>query len=271
MTLSRHWLAPLAAALLAAGCSDAVTGLAPLMRAKANMPQAAAATPTPSPAARTVSMRVLGPGALGTDAKIVSSAAAPLIDSSGHILTDALGAYRLAATEATVPVSGASVQLQTLAGTPVGSLMTSGSDGSLSVSAPDGAQLVAVAAFQVGSKIYRQAALLPPGAAPSDAVLIDPINTMVEARVRSLLGDRQESDVLDFDALKRVWSICNDLGVTIDPEKLRADTPAETARAALVGAWEQALAAVKDDDAKADLATFVSVLKGEEPANSADQ
>lgn len=170
--------------------------------------------------------------------------------------------FRLTADEPRfLAVKGAGVQLVSLDGKPVGKPAEVDDTGLVTLKAvPDGKPLTALAAFQVGEKVYRLAVVVPTGS-PEGSLMVDPINTMVEARVRDILGTDGQAAALTGKKLQRVWDICNDAGVTVKPADLEAADDAST-RAALTRVWQEAIdAKVTSAEAKQEIKDFMAELK----------
>jgi hypothetical protein len=120
--------------------------------------------------------------------------------------------------------------------------------------------LTAVATFKVGAKTYRVATVLAPG--KTDAgVEVDPINTMVEARVRQIVGTNDKVAAMTFTKLKRVWSICNGANITIAKEDLEADKTPEQITDRLTAVWKEAIdSKVTDQSEKDEIKAFMTEL-----------
>jgi hypothetical protein len=219
-------------------------------------------------AARTFEVSVRAPKELGAGGAILTDGGVGLI-RGGQILTDGgVGVdqpakFFLADELAQVlPVGGAGVQAVAFDGTPVGGPVAADAQGTARlVDVPDGQPLTCFAAFRTGGKVYRLAAVIASGSL-GGPVMLDPINTMVESRVRQLLGGKQRSEALAPDRLKRVWSICNAAGVTLAPADLEAGVAPEVAAEKLNQAWTTAInSQVTSEAEKAEIQAFVAALK----------
>ncbi len=200
---------------------------------------------------------------------LVAAGAGNLVAAgAGNLVAAGAGNYQLApafrvmATGPRFPaVTGAGVQLVSLDGKPVGNPVAVDASGHVKVKAvPDGKPLTALAAFQVGDKVYRLAVVVPTGKVDG-SLMADPINTMVEARVRDILGTSGQAAALTGKKLQRVWDICNDAGVTVKPADLEASDDATT-RAALTKVWQDAIdSKVSSATEKQEIKDFMAELK----------
>ena len=272
----------------------ALTGCAALPSAEVIAAAAKKATTKKKPAtpkAREVSLLVTGPADLAKDGLIAGTGGASLFKGgqivaagggnlvaagagnlvaagAGNLVAAGAGNLRLApgfsllASTTKFPmVNGAGVQLVTLEGEPVGDPIAVDGDGHATLKGvPDGKPLTALAAFQIGEKVYRLAVVVPTGKL-AGSLMADPINTMVEARVRDILGPDGKASALTGEKLARVWTICHDAGVTVKPEVLEARDP-EASRAALNAVWQEAIDAnVTSAEQKQEIKDFMAALK----------
>lgn len=218
-------------------------------------------------AARSLVVNVRAPKELGAGGAILTDGGVGLI-RGGQILTDGgVGVDQPArffladALAQDLPVPAAGVQAVAFDGTPVGAPVAADAAGAAHLDLPDGQPLTCFAAFRTGGKVYRLSAVIATGAL-ADAVMLDPINTMVESRVRQLLGTKQRSEALAPERLKRVWTICNEAGVTLAPADLEAGVAPEVAAQKLEQAWTSAIQSrVTSEAEKAEIQAFVAALK----------
>lgn len=248
-------------------------------------PTALSVRPTQRPvvgaASGTLRFLVSAPKALAVSgAAAMANEAKSTLFNGGGILTDAGSGYRLAAiatgehprtVDATV-VGKAQVRLVGLDGAPIGEVATANDQGLVTLLAnPKGGLSVALSAFVVGGKVYRQAVLVGTGEPPSETIAIDPINTMIEAWVRATLAGGGQVSPLDLARLKRAWVICAKSGVQVPPNELEAATDKATATAQLVRRWQQVLASgVADPAEAAELKAFAASVKGSSATPSPD-
>lgn len=216
-------------------------------------------------ATRDVKVHVSGPAELAKGGQILADGGAGLI-RGGQILADGGVAFRLqAATAKFASVGGAGVQALALDGKPTGEVVSAGADGNAVVKGvPAGQTLSFQAAFKVGGKVYRVGASLAADD-KGEALELDPINTMVEARVRELLAGREPATAAKITnaRLARVWTICNNADITLAPEALEAGKPLAELTAALGEAWTKAIeASVTSPDEKAEIKAFMADLGG---------
>jgi hypothetical protein len=260
---SHRSLLTLATALLLTACS-------------AGNPHAGQLAVTPlagASAGRSVELDINGPGDLARNGHILTDAGAELW-SGGHILTDAgaelvsdqgasLGFQVMDAKASFAPVARAGVQLLKLDGTPVGAPVAADDQGVVHLTnVPGGQPLSAVAAFKTGGKVYRLATVLSPDTQMAP-VFVDPINTLVEARVRDILGPNPNVSMasMTFQRLKQVWMIANAAGVTVDSKDLEAGQSDEQLLAKLTALWQQAIdSKITSPEDKATIESFVSDL-----------
>ena len=165
-----------------------------------------------------------------------------------------------AATEKFSDVAKASVQLFDLNGKPEGNIATAGEDGKVVLKAKDKV-LRAVANFTVGGKTYRVATML--GAGNSDTKFeVDPINTMVEARVRQIVGTNESLATMTMPKLARVWTICNNADITVAKEDLEANKTPEQIMERLTAVWKEAIdSKVTSQAEKDEIKAFVTELQ----------
>lgn len=216
---------------------------------------------------RLLSFAIKGPAALGADGKIVSDSSAPLIDSSGKILTDAAAALRLLpyqllqTVERVAPIEKATFQVQTLDGKPMSPTVITGSDGLVTLRVnPSFIPLAGIAVFRANARAYRLATLVAPGTAnlPYE---VDPITTLMDAVAREVVRTDIIGTQMPFSRYRRVWEICNSVGMTVNPDDLRADTPLETAWPQLREVWQNAVAStVTTAPEKAEIQSFMDDL-----------
>lgn len=214
---------------------------------------------------RSIEVKVVAPAQLATaGGNILTDAGAGLI-KGGQILTDAgagLVSRRglFAAIDQFKAVKAAGVQAVGLDGKAIGGVGATDEDGGVRLAdLPVGKAVSVIAAFKTGGKVYRLAATLG-GDAFDGTLLLDPINTMVEARVRDLLRGK-EAPAITNARLKRVWGICNKAEITLDPKDLEAGRPLAELTAALNGAWQAAIdAKVTSAAEKAEIAAFIAEL-----------
>lgn len=281
----RPMIAATGLALALAGCV-ALPSMQDLAAAAAKT----AAKGKPAPAkGREITVGVTGPTDLAKDGVIAGSGGASLFKGGqivaagggnlvaaggGNIVAAGAGnlvaagagnlqapAFRVMVASPFIKVKGAGVQLVGLDGTPIGKPVAVDANGNAKLKAvPDGKPLTALAAFQVGDKVYRLAVVVAPGK-PAGTLMADPVNTMVEARVRDILGEDGEAAALTFKKLQRVWDICAGAGVTVKPEDLEAKDEAAV-RAGLTKVWQAAIdAQVTDADEKKEIKDFMAELK----------
>ncbi|MDB5101002.1 MAG: hypothetical protein JWM80_5423 [Cyanobacteria bacterium RYN_339] len=226
-----------------------------------------ASSPVAVAAARSLAVEVRAPRELGSGGPILTDGGVGLI-RGGTILTDGgvgvvAAKLRLLGAAETLDqvVGGAGIQLVGFDGSPVGATVASDGAGHATLDVPDGAALTCLAAFKTGGKVYRLAAVIAPGALDT-AVMLDPINTLVESRVRDVLGSRTRSDALSPARLKRIWTICNNAEVAVSPADLEAGVAPAVAAKNLEKIWTAAIdAKVTSAAEKAEIAAFIQALK----------
>lgn len=178
---------------------------------------------------RALTVVVNGPNALANVAgKIQSDAIANVVAAGGGNVVAAGGGnvvaagglnFRIQGSVSTyTPVQKAFVYLEdTLTGKAVGDGYTTDENGAIQLKkVPDNAQaLSAIARFKLNGKDYRMAVPLALGAFDKP-VYADPINTVVEGRVRQILRENGKASALSFQQLKDVWTVFNDADVNVD-------------------------------------------------------
>ncbi|MEB3222510.1 MAG: hypothetical protein VKS61_10570 [Candidatus Sericytochromatia bacterium] len=88
--------------------------------------------------------------------------------------------------------------------------------------------LEAQAVFKIDGETYRVSAAIPAGDLGGMTTVLDPINTVVAARIRAILkANGKTNPALVFADLKNVWQVVYDAGVTVDLEMLRSGTKLE--------------------------------------------
>lgn len=156
---------------------------------------------------------------------LVAAGGGNLVAAGGGNLLARTPSFRLQATAADEfkPVEKAVVMFKAL--TPAGELVdkTAGvtdAMGLISFSGVADRALVAVAVFKVDGKIYELAAPVAKGD-QDEATMIDPINTFVAARIRTiLLNNKLTNAEVALADLKMVWDHFNDAKVTPDTTAL---------------------------------------------------
>lgn len=254
--------------------SFALAGCANLLVAPPSLDTGRAVRVKDAVRARTVALIVKGPASLASGGTILSDAGAGVISAGagnvisaggGNVVSAGAGNYvtlpsfRVAASSDNhVPVSDAQVKLVGLDGKEFdGKVLRSNTKGELSISLPDGRTLSAEARFSVEGKAYRMATLLSADEAGGN-VLIDPIHTMVEARVRELAGGAKNVSAINFEKLKRVWIICDKAGIDVGPEELKNDKSADV----LTKLWTEALdSKLTNAEEKAEIKSFMDEIK----------
>jgi hypothetical protein len=152
-------------------------------------------------------------------ANVISAGGGNVISAGGGNLKAALPAFRVqAAITSYTPVTNAFVYLEdVLTGNAIGKGYKTDENGQIKLTAvPDtGAAVAAIARFKIGEKEYRMGVNL--GMGKFDApIYADPINTVVEGRIRQILRDSGKASALSFQQLKEVWAVFNDADVSID-------------------------------------------------------
>jgi hypothetical protein len=220
---------------------------------------------------RTLNLHVTGPLDLAAGGKILNDAGGAILTDAGagviaagsanvvaagggNVIAPGGANFRIQAvsTDSFASVSKAHVQLFTLDGKKEGTSHVAGEDGRVTVKAKDGKPLLAVSMFKVDGKIYRVAALVATGE-KEVGVEIDPINTMVETRVRQIVGANEKLTPVTFDKLKKVWMICNNAGITVAKEDLDTSLTPEESMARLTKLWQEAIDAKVTTQADKDL------------------
>lgn len=263
--MNKLWSGCVALGVLLAGCTTAATTTTSQLTLK---------QVSPAQVLRTLNLHVAGPIDLAIGGKILNDASAGVIASGGGNVVAAGGGnviasgggnlapsfHVAASTEKFADVGKATVQLFTLDGKPDGAAVTAGEDGKVSVKAKDKV-LSAVATFKVDGKTYRVATILAAGKADS-SVEVDPINTMVEARVRQVVGTNDKQLAMTFTKLKRVWSICNGANITVAKEDLEADKSSDEILARLTAVWKEAIdSKVTSQADKDEIKAFIGELQ----------
>ncbi len=214
---------------------------------------------------RAVEVKVVAPALLATaGGNILTDGGAGLI-KGGQILTDGgagLGPRfdLLAAVDQFKSVKAAGVQAVGLDGKAIGQVGTTDETGGAKLAdLPAGKAVSIIAAFKTGGKVYRLAATL--GADDFDGTLmLDPINTMVEARVRDLLKGADAPSITN-KRLKRVWGICNKAEITLTPAEIEAGRSLAEITETLNKAWKAAIdAKVTSVEEKAEIQAFIADL-----------
>lgn len=261
-------IATLALCALLAGCQAAAQGQITLT------PGAKGPAKPTVAKVRAVEVKVVAPGQLASagGASILTDGGAGLI-KGGQILTDG-GAGLIRAADAALPrfglldalatfkpVKAAGVQAVGLDGKAIGAVITTDDQGGAKVEGlPQDRAVSVFAAFRTGGKVYRLAATL--GADAFDGTLmLDPINTMVEARVRDLLKGAHAPTITNA-RLKAVWGICNKADITLTPEELEAGRSLAEITETLDKAWKAAIdAKVTNEAEKAEIKSFIADLE----------
>lgn len=268
--MKKLWTGWVMAGVLLAGCQAAAgTGNSQLTLKQVS----------PAAVSRTLNLRVTGPNDLAVGGKILNDAGAAILTDAGAGVIAAGGGNVVAAgggnvvaagglnfrlqgvsTDSFATVAKAHVQLFTLEGEKVGSSHVAGEDGKVAVKAKDGKPLLAVSMFKVDGKIYRVAALVATGGKEA-SVEIDPINTMVETRVRQIVGANEKLTPVTFDRLKKVWSICNAAGITVAKEDLDTSKTPQESMDRLTALWKEAIdAKVTSQADKDEIKAFMTEL-----------
>jgi len=91
---------------------------------------------------------------------------------------------------------------------------------------------------------------------------VDPINTMIEARLRQLLNGATSAKPITFDKLDQLHTVCNRANITIGTASLRADRALADVTTDLNAVWtDQIDAKVKDPTDLAGVKGFVADVK----------
>ena len=268
-----HALSLLVSLAVLAGCQGQATAPSPGLASTSGAKPAASAKPVAAaPKLRSQAVRVVAPIELAVGGgKILTDGGAGLI-RGGQILTDGgaglvakfalRGAFTLqAATDKFAVVQAAGVQALGLDGQPIGAVGSTDAEGGVTLAdLPADKTISVIAAFKANGKVYRLAASL--GADDLGGTLqVDPINTMVEARVRDILGAQGGSALVTNDRLKRVWTICNKADITLAPAELEAGRSVAELTASLNKAWTAAIdAKVTTASEKAEIQSFMADL-----------
>jgi hypothetical protein len=144
----------------------------------------------------------------------------------GNVITAGGGNFRTLATsvETFTPVTQAALQLLDLNGKPLPAPydkpVYTDAKGSLKFSlAKLNQPVLAVSIFKVGDKTYRESTIVAPDLLDKPLYL-DPINTMLEARIRQLLAQSGKTPSFSNMDLKTAWDWCNKVNVQLKPELL---------------------------------------------------
>ncbi|MDB5101377.1 MAG: hypothetical protein JWM80_5798 [Cyanobacteria bacterium RYN_339] len=246
--------------LALAGCAQ----FAPLEVTKTPAPEKKVAV-VAAAGPRDLAVLVSGPGDLAASGKLLSDAMAGQIPPGGAAagLTAAGLSFRVQdASDDLVPVEKGRVQLQTLAGVAVGKQLATDANGKVTLPAvPEDQLLTVIVSFARAGKPYRLASLVPPGR-PTGVLSADPINTMIEARLRDVLGTQTGAKPITFDRLDKLHGVCNRSNVFIATASLRADRALGDATKDLNDVWTAEIAAkVKDPTDLAGVKGFVADVK----------
>jgi hypothetical protein len=215
----RNWVGMLALGVALVGC----TGKSPTTNSGDLTIKEAAAK------VRALTVIVNGPNALANlNGKIQSESVANVVAAGGGNVIAAGGGNVIAAgglnfrvqgsITTYTPVQKAFVYIEdALTGKAVGNGYMTDDNGSIQLkSVPDSQQVLsAIARFKLNGKDYRMAVPLAFGGMDKP-VYADPINTVVEGRVRQILRDNGKANALSFQMLKDVWSVFNDADVNVD-------------------------------------------------------
>jgi hypothetical protein len=210
--------------------------------------------PTTPAATRAVALAVLAPGSLaktGTTVvnedpagliaagglNLISNTSTPLIAAGGLNLAPTVDAltprFALRATGTEVkPVQKAVVTFHEYTAdgkalTPLAAQTDAEGKIVLKAVAAD-RPLEARAVFKVGGETYRMASAIPAGDLGGMTTVLDPINTIVAARIRAILkANGKTNPALVFGDLKNVWQAVNDSGVAVDLAMLRSGATLE--------------------------------------------
>jgi hypothetical protein len=225
---------------------------------------------------RAMSVLVNAPNTLADiNGKIVSAPIASVIAAGGGNVIAAGGGnltgpgglgFRVAAAAATyAPVASAFVYIEDpLTGKGVGAGYTTDAQGTIKLpSVPDEAKaLSAIARFTIGGKEYRMAVPLAFGSAKG-AVVADPINTVVEGRVRQILRENGKASALSFQQLAAVWTVFNDADVTIDLAALENGRSLDDLFSFYQGLLDQLKAQDADGTKQKVVTDYMATLKAE--------
>jgi hypothetical protein len=239
---------------------------------------------------RAMSVLVNAPNTLaGSNGQIVSSPIASVIAAGGGNVIAAGGgnviaagggnviaagggnllggpAFRVAAAAAGyAPVASAFVYIEdTLTGKGVGAGYTTDAQGRIQLPrVPDEARaLSAIARFSIDGKEYRMAVPLAFGSA-AGAVVADPINTVVEGRVRQILRENGKASALSFQQLAAVWTVFNDADVKIDLAALENGRSLEDLFSFYQGLLDQLKAKDADGTKQKVVTDYMATLKAE--------
>jgi hypothetical protein len=242
--MRRTFVGMLGVTLALAGCN----GLVPTQKASGDLTIKEAAAKT-----RAMSVVVIAPNALANlNGKIQSDAIASVVAAGGGNVVAAGGGNVVAAGGGNVvaagggnviaagganfagptfriqaavtnytPVIKAFVYLEdALTGKGIGDGYATDETGTIQLKGiPDGKAISAIARYKLGDKEYRQAVPIAFGSADKP-VYADPINTVVEGRVRQILRENGKASALSFEMLKKVWDVFNEADVDVDVSAL---------------------------------------------------
>ena len=226
--------------------------------------------PSEAQAAREFRLWVTGPADLAQNGRISSGDVSGVISTGGgnvistgggNVISTGGGNFTGAprfhvASEETASMSagrfaivtGAGVVLEELDGTRLAGTFTTDANGETRLTGvPAGKALSAIALFSVGAKTYRLAVAVPT-TSRSGALVADPINTFVEARVRELLLASGKSSAVTLEKLDEVWTVFNQAGITVEPADLETGKPLE----ALTAVYTRAIAELETREKAGD-------------------
>jgi hypothetical protein len=209
-----------------------------------------------------------GAGAIRSEAvsNVIAAGGGNVIAAGGgNVIAAGGGNYRVrAAAAAYAPVTDAFVYVEdTLTGKAVGAGVTTDATGRIALAGvpDDGRALSAVARFKLNGKDYRMAVAIAPGPA-SGPVVADPINTVVEGRIRQILRAKGKASALAFAQLSAVWTVFNDADVNVDLAALDNATSLDDVVGFYQGLLDQ-LAGHDPDGAKAKVVKdYMATLQG---------
>lgn len=264
----------LAAAALLAGCPEV-----PVQTVERNQTIGTAGKEQSKDALRTRSLEFVakGPLDLAKGGKIISEAGGVAIGSTGasfKVLEDAPRFRVAASSSGFAPVTKGTFQLYTFQGDAVWDPLEISGDAAFKVAVPEGRPLTAVATFQIGETVYRVATPIVDGK-PDAPLVLDPIQAMIEARVRELStrysnpkNDAERAERIlpnmagvTFESLERIHTICDQANVSVEKEALVSAEPEEVIKK-LTPVWAREIAAkVTKSSEKAEIESFVGGLK----------
>lgn len=273
MTRSAAALLTLASAALLAGCPE-VPVQTVTERSTAVGAVGKDTTTGESLKTRSLDFLVKGPLDLAkTGGKIISEA-------GGVAIANGASNYRapafnvLASSSGFAPVSKGTFQLYTFQGGAVWDPIAISGDTAFKVAVPEGRPLSAVATFRIGEVDYRVAAVVVDGKLDKPLVL-DPVQTMIEARVRELTtrysnakNDAERAERIlpnmagvTFETIARINTICDQANVSVEKDALvNADGEETIKKLSPVWARETESKITKDAE-KQEIQGFVSTLK----------